>query len=68
MLNYIKDNKLEIIVVCIITLFAYILRFIALYNFGELWIDEIFSSYFAQKNSVIEVIKSLYIEDLHVPL
>lgn len=68
MLNYIKDNKLEIILVCIITLFAYILRFIALHNFGELWIDEIFSSYFAQKNSVIEVIKSLYIEDLHVPL
>ena len=68
MLNYIKENKSEIIVVCIITLFAYILRFIALHNFGELWIDEIFSSYFAQKNSVIEVVKSLYIEDLHVPL
>ncbi|MBR1942107.1 glycosyltransferase family 39 protein [bacterium] len=68
MQSYIKNHKLEIIIVSLITLLALVLRLIALHNFGEFWIDEIFSSYFACKNSAIDVVKSLYTEDLHVPL
>lgn len=68
MINYLKENKTEVILVACITIFAFLLRLISLKNFGNFWIDEIFSSYFATKSSAIEVVKTLCSEDLHVPL
>lgn len=68
MINYVKEHKTELISISVVTVFAYILRIIALHNFGEFWIDEMFSSYFAEKQNVFEIIKSLFVEDFHVPL
>lgn len=68
MINYLKENKTEVILVACITIFAFLLRLISLKNFGNFWIDEIFSSYFATKSSATDVVKTLCSEDLHVPL
>ncbi|MBR2524878.1 glycosyltransferase family 39 protein [bacterium] len=68
MLDYIKEHKSETIFVCVITLFALILRVVALHNFGDLWVDELYSYYFANQNNPVEIAKTLYKEDFHVPL
>lgn len=68
MFNYIKKHKSETFFVSVITLFALILRLVALYNFGDLWVDELYSFYFANQNDPIEISKILYNEDFHVPL
>lgn len=68
MLKYLKENKFEVFSVFAISIFALILRFISLQNFGDLWVDELYSKYFASKNSVIEVVKTLFNEDFHTPL
>lgn len=67
MLNYIKEHKSETVFVCVITLFALVLRLVALHNFGDLWIDELFSFYFANKENSVQIITSLFNEDFHVP-
>ncbi len=67
-MEYIKNNKKEIVFIFLVTLIALFFRVIALKNAGDLWIDEIYSYYFSSKNSVLDVIKSLYNEDLHTPL
>lgn len=66
--KYIQSNKKEFIVVCIISVIALILRLISLFCAGDLWLDEIYSWYFSSKKSVIDVVQSLYNEDLHTPL
>lgn len=66
--KYIEENKKEAVVVLLISLFALVLRCIALFSAGDLWLDEIYSFYFSSKDSVFEVVKSLYVEDLHTPL
>ncbi len=67
-MEYIRNNKKEISLVLLISALALWFRIICLKNAGDLWIDEIYSYYFAAKDSVLNVIKSLYIEDLHTPL
>lgn len=67
-MDYIKNNKKEILFVFFVSLVALYFRVYALKNSGDLWIDEIYSYYFASKNSIIDVVKSLYREDLHTPL
>ena len=66
--KYIEENKKEAVVVLLISLFALVLRCIALFSAGDLWLDEIYSFYFSSKDSVFDVVKSLYVEDLHTPL
>lgn len=68
MLKYFKENKFEVFSVFAISIFALILRFISLQNFGDLWVDELYSKYFASKNSLIDVVKTLFNEDFHTPL
>ena len=68
MLNYIKENKLEVLLVFAITILALILRLIAINNFGDLWVDELFSFYFANKSNPFEIVVSLFNEDFHVPM
>ena len=68
MLNYIKENKLEFISILFITLLALIIRLIALHNFGNLWVDELYSYYFASQDNPIQIAKTLFKEDFHVPL
>lgn len=67
MIKYLKEHKTETILVLAITIFALILRIIALQNFGDLWVDELYSKYFASKNSAIDITKALFKEDFHVP-
>ena len=67
MIKYLKEHKTETILVFAITIFALILRIIALQNFGDLWVDELYSKYFASKNSAIDITKALFKEDFHVP-
>lgn len=67
MQKFFSENKKDIFIVLAITFLALVLRLIALKNFGEFWIDEMFSEYFATKSSVFEVVRSLFSEDLHVP-
>lgn len=66
--NYIQNNKKEFIAILAITIFALILRIVSLLFAGDLSTDEIYSYYFSSKNSLSDVVKSLYIEDLHTPL
>ncbi len=66
--EYIKNNKKEIAFVLIVSVIALFFRIISLKNAGDLWIDEIYTYYFSSKNSIFEVIKGLYTEDLHTPL
>ena len=67
-MEYIKNNKKEISLVLLISALALWFRIICLKNAGDLWIDEIYSYYFAAKDSVLDVVKALYAEDLHTPL
>ena len=67
-LNYIKENYRETALVSTITLFALILRLILLNNYGDLWLDELYSWYFASKNSVFATVFELFKQDVHMPL
>ena len=64
--KYIEENKKEAVVVLLISLFAFVLRCIALFSAGDLWLDEIYSFYFSSKDSVFDVVKSLYVEDIKI--
>lgn len=66
--EYIINNKKELLFVLFVSVLALYFRIFALQHAGDLWIDEIYSYYFSSKNSVIDVVKSLYNEDLHTPL
>jgi len=66
--SYIKENKIELISISLIAIFALILRIISLLNCGEIWYDELFSWYFASRDSVFSTISSAGQEDIHMPL
>ena len=66
--SYIKENYRETAIVATITLFALILRLILLNNYGDLWLDELYSWYFASKNSVFATVLELLKQDIHMPL
>ena len=55
-MDYIKNNKNEFIYVVLITVFALVLRFISLKNFGEIWYDELYSWHFAHRDTLFQVI------------
>lgn len=67
MINYLKEHKIETILIFVVTIFALILRVIALQNFGDLWIDELYSKYFASKDNAFDITKALFREDFQVP-
>lgn len=67
MKSYLVKNRTEILFLLSITIFAFFIRFIAIKNFGDLWTDELYSYYFANRNSMIDVCKGLFLEDFHVP-
>ena len=67
MKTYFFKNKIEILFLITITTFAFFVRFIAIQNFGDLWTDELYSYYFANQKSMINVCKTLFLEDFHVP-
>ena len=67
MINYVKEHKIETILVFVLTIFAFIWRFIALQNFGDLWADELYSKYFASQGNAFDIAKALFKEDFHVP-
>lgn len=67
MINYLKEHKIETILIFAVTIFALILRIIALQNFGDLWVDELYSKYFASKGNAFDIAKALFREDFHVP-
>ena len=67
MLEFFDRNKQDIFIIFAITLFAFIIRLISLLNFGDMWVDEIFSLYFASQKSPVDIFKILYREDFHVP-
>ena len=67
-LEYIKENKIEVAIISAITLLALILRLIVLYNYGDLWLDELYSWYFAKQKFIIGTLWKLLTQDLHMPL
>lgn len=68
MINYIKEHKIETFFIFFISFFAFVLRLIALQNFGDLWVDELYSKYFANQGNVFDITRALFKEDFHVPL
>lgn len=66
--EYLKNNYRETAMVAVITFFALVLRFIMLQNYGDLWLDELYSWYFASKNNVIDTVLELVNQDIHMPL
>lgn len=66
--KYVKENKLEVFCVALITIVAILLRGISLYCRSGVWFDELFSLYFIKQNNVLDVITSLWREDVHMPV
>lgn len=66
--DYIKNNFFEIIVISIVTLVALILRLLLLKNYGDLWLDELYSWYFANQHTAFGTVFELLKQDLHMPL
>ncbi|MGN1124842.1 MAG: glycosyltransferase family 39 protein, partial [Candidatus Gastranaerophilaceae bacterium] len=66
--SYIKENYRETAIVATITLFALILRLILLNNYGDLWLDELYSWYFSSQNNVFTTVSKLLLQDIHMPL
>ena len=67
-INYLKQNRKEYIIVALIFILAIALRLICLNNFGALRYDELFSWYFAKQNSFIDTIKYAVNQDIYMPL
>lgn len=66
--SYIKENYRETAIIICITLFALFLRLILLQNYGDLWLDELYSWYFASQKNVFLSFWELVKQDLHMPL
>lgn len=62
-----KINKKELIFIIAITLIALILRLINIEN-SKLWIDELYCFDIASKSGVPEILKTVFLKDLHAPL
>ena len=67
-LGYIKENRGETVAILFITLCALILRLVMLKNYGDLWLDELYSWYFANQKNVFLTVFELIKQDLHMPL
>ena len=67
-ISYIKKNYIEVALISAITIVALILRLIVLKNYGDLWLDELYSWYFAKQKFVFGTVWELLKQDLHVPL
>lgn len=67
-LGYIKENKIEVGIISAITLLALILRLLVLKNYGDLWLDELYSWFFAKQKFVFGTVWELLKQDLHMPL
>lgn len=66
--NYLKENYRETAIVTCITIFALIMRLILVQNYGDLWLDELYSWYFANQKNVFLTFWELIRQDLHMPL
>lgn len=66
--GYLKENYRETAIVLCITIFAMMLRLIMLKNYGDLWLDELYSWYFASQKNVFLTVSELVKQDLHMPL
>ncbi|MBR1617389.1 glycosyltransferase family 39 protein, partial [bacterium] len=66
--KYIKENKLELISVFAIFVMGICLRLAVYNNFGAIWYDELFSWFFASRESVFETIRQSVAQDIHMPL
>lgn len=66
--GYVKANYKEIIIISIITVTALLLRLICLKNYGDLWLDELYSWYFADNKNVFATLWKLIKQDLHMPI
>lgn len=66
--DYIKNNYRETAIVLVITFFALLLRIVMLQNYGDLWLDEMYSWYFASQNNVVDTVLELVKQDIHMPL
>lgn len=67
-LGYLKENYRETAIVLCITVLALMLRLIMLQNYGDLWLDELYSWYFASQKNVFLTVLELVKQDLHMPL
>lgn len=66
--GYLKANYRETAIVLCITIFAMMLRLIMLKNYGDLWLDELYSWYFASQKNVFLTVFELVKQDLHMPV
>ncbi|MBR1943201.1 glycosyltransferase family 39 protein [bacterium] len=67
-LEYLKKNYIETAIILCVTIIALILRLILLYNYGDLWLDELYSWYFANQKTAFGTVWELLKQDLHMPL
>ncbi len=67
-ISYIKKNYIEVALISTITIVALILRLIVLKNYGDLWLDELYSWYFASQKTAFGTLFELIKQDLHMPL
>lgn len=65
--NYLMGNKKEVLFLLFVVVFALLLRIVGALHHGDLWTDELFSLYYAEKSSVFELLKTMFNEDLHAP-
>lgn len=61
-----KINKKEVIFIIAITLIALILRLINIEH-SKLWIDELYCFDIASKANILEILKTVFLKDLHAP-
>ena len=66
--KYIETNWIEIISVFSIFLLALILRIIVITNYGDIVLDELYTFYFASRESIFDTVKELTLQDVHTPL
>ena len=66
--NYIKNNSKELFAICGIFIFALMLRMMALINFGEMGLDELYTWYFSTQKTLLGTIKGVIVHDVHTPL
>ena len=65
--TYIVQHPKESLFVFVITLFALILRITSIAYYGDLWLDELYSWYFASMNNVFTTVTELIKQDIHMP-
>src|SRR5574344_1805217 len=66
--NYLKENKLEVVSVLLITFIALMFRLAGLYNNDFFWIDEAFSYQFSSPDTLKEVFSQMFNNDSNMPL